>query len=418
VADAVTIESLGSGGAGVTHLPDGMIAFVPRTVPGDQVTLRDIRLRKRHAEARVADIVAPGPGRVDPPCEHYTKDRCGGCQWQHVSADVQGASKRRIVGDALRRIGKLDVPDPELVASPRAFGYRSTISLTVRKLSSRTIAGFHNMDDPDVVFPLERCWIARDELNDLWRAVRRASSALPSGDDVRLKLRLAPDGTRHVLVSGGDRAWSGGPRVAQALDEAGIVATVWWQPLGGAPRAMAGAEGDAASVAFEQVNPEVAELLKNAVIEEAGRRADGRTGRVLDLYAGSGDTAIPLAQAGHDVAMVEQDKRSVRRAEERAEQAGVPLKAIAGQVEDNLEKLLPADVVIVNPPRAGLAEVVTARLSACPSARLVYVSCDPATLARDLKRLGVTSDRILGLKAFDMFPQTSHVETLLIAALS
>jgi 23S rRNA (uracil1939-C5)-methyltransferase len=136
---------------------------------------------------------------------------------------------------------------------------------------------------------------------------------------------------------------------------------------------------------------------------------------VLDLYAGSGDTAVPLAQQGCEVVMVEQDPRSVRRAEERAKAAGASLRCITGQVENHLEKLLPADVVIVNPPRAGLSEEVTARLSVCPSVRLVYVSCDPATLARDVKRLGIAATDVVSLKAYDMFPQTSHVETLLVA---
>jgi 23S rRNA (uracil1939-C5)-methyltransferase len=105
----------------------------------------------------------------------------------------------------------------------------------------------------------------------------------------------------------------------------------------------------------------------------------------------------------------------VRRAEARAKEAGVSLRCITGQVENHIDKLLPADVVLVNPPRAGLSAEVTDRLSGCPAYRLVYVSCDPATLARDLTRLRITAPDVLSLRAYDMFPQTSHVETLLVA---
>jgi 23S rRNA (uracil1939-C5)-methyltransferase len=138
---------------------------------------------------------------------------------------------------------------------------------------------------------------------------------------------------------------------------------------------------------------------------------------VLDLYAGAGDTALPLAAKGHEVVLVEMDSRAVKQAEVAAKAAGLKVKCIVGKVEDHLKHLLPADVIIVNPPRSGLSEEVTARLRVGAPARLVYVSCDPATLARDLKRLGLGAERILEVHAFDMFPQTSHVETLLVAQL-
>src|SRR5262249_35550873 len=120
----VTIESLAAGGAGVAHLDDGMIVFVPRTAPADRVRLAGVHRKRRHAEARIGEVLASGPDRVAPPCAHYVADRCGGCQWQHVGAEAQARAKRRLVGDALRRIGGLVLDDPELVASPRALGYR------------------------------------------------------------------------------------------------------------------------------------------------------------------------------------------------------------------------------------------------------------------------------------------------------
>lgn len=412
-AEVVTIESLAAGGAGVAHLPDGMTVFVPRAVPGDRVTLQGVRRHRRHAEAEIGEIVQPGPDRVQAPCAHFVRERCGGCQWQHLPISAQRTAKQRIVGDALRRIGKLDLPDPELVESPRTLGYRTTITLTVRPTGGTPVVGFHQADRDARVFPLERCEIARDELNALWTAIRPALAALPAGDDVRLKLRVSADGALHVVVGGGEGAWRTPERLARAAGAAGLRVTVWWQPQRGAVRRMAGPDADPGLVSFEQVNAEVAEALRAAVL--AAVPATAR--RVLDLYAGAGETALQLVQLGHEVAAVEVDRRAIVRAEQRARQAGLALRCIAGKVEDQLANLLPADVVIVNPPRTGLAEGVTDSLRVCTSARLIYVSCDPATLARDLRRLGVSAADLSAVRAYDMFPQTSHVETLVVADL-
>lgn len=410
---AIVIESLAAGGAGVAHLADGITVFVPRAAPGDRVTLRDVRRHRRHAVAEIGEIVEPGPERVQPACAHFIRDRCGGCQWQHLSIETQRTAKQRIVGDALRRIGKLDVTDPELVESPRTFGYRTSITLTVRPTLDAPVVGFHRADGDARVFPLERCEIAREELNALWTAIRPALAALPPGDDVRLKLRVSADGARYVVVGGGEGAWRTPEPLARAAAAAGLRATLWWQPRGGAMRRMTGPEADPGLVSFAQVNAEAADALRAAVLGAVPASAR----RVLDLYAGAGDTALPLAGRGHDVVMVEVDTRAIARAEQRARQSGIALRCVAGRVEDRIGKLLPADVVIVNPPRTGLAEGVTDSLRIGASALLVYVSCDPATLARDLRRLGVAGGDLLTLQAFDMFPQTSHVETLVVADL-
>ncbi len=420
--EVVTITSLAAGGAGVARLADGMTVFVTRAAPGDQVRLTGVRTHRRHAVAGLGELLAPGPDRIAPRCAHVSRDNCGGCQWQHLSAVAQAAAKRRIVGDALRRIGRLDVADPELVESPRAFGYRRTITLTVRRSGPRVHAGFHDADDSHRVFPLDDCAIARPELNALWVVLRDHLDGLPPGDDVRLKLRVMPAGDVHVVVSGGDRGWTGGAVLAGTAAAAGFVVTVWWEPAGGVARRVAGGAGGPADVGFAQVNPEVAERLQADVVRAAGapleRLRDGLIDppprRILDLYAGAGDTAIPLAMFCPDVVLVERDGRAVRRAQEAARGTRLALRCVAGRVEDHLDQLLPADAVIVNPPRAGLSDPVSGRLARGGWRRLVYASCDPATLARDLRRLDATAAALRTLRAYDMFPQTSHVETLAV----
>jgi len=411
--DVVLIESVAAGGDGVGHLADGMTVFVPRTAPGDRVALARLRRRRRHARAEAAQVLEPGPDRVAPPCRHYERDRCGGCQWQHLSEEAQHRAKRRMVGDALRRLGGLAVEDPELVPSPRFLGYRATITLTVRWRAGSQVVGFHSAtgdgEGAGEVFALERCEIARAEIAALWAAVQPALALLPRGDDVRLKLRVAHDGGLHLIVNGGERAWTTPQPLAEAASRAGCPATVWWQPAGGAVRRMAGPGADRASVGFEQVNAEVAEALRAAVLDAVPEGA----GRVLDLYAGSGDVSLALARRGCEVASVEAEEAAVRLAQERARAEGLRVEAVAARVEHRIESLLPADAVVANPPRAGLATEVTEALARRPPAELIYVSCNPATLARDLRRLGAEPARLL-LRCFDMFPQTSHVETLAV----
>ncbi len=424
----VAIESLAAGGDGLGHLGDGMAVFVPRTAPGDRVRLERVRRRRRHAHALVGALVAGSPDRIEPRCPHFVNDACGGCQWQHLPVEAQRRAKRRIVGDALRRLGHLPVEDPALVPSPRDFGYRATITPTVRWATrgEGPVAGFHRHDSGEV-FPLEHCDIAREEVNALWAAIRPALGSLPRGDDVRLKLRVAPDGALHLLVSGGDGAWADARPLLEAAARAGLAPASWRQGPGerGAPRLLAGGEGapagpggrDRSAVAFEQVNPEVATALREAVVASVPATAR----RVLDLYAGTGEVGLALApaegDASREVACVEVNAAAARRALEEARRLGVRLAVHAERVEAAIGRLLPADVVIVNPPRTGLGPGVAAALAARMPPRLVYVSCDPATLARDLARLGATADA-LSVRCFDMFPQTSHVETLAVLARS
>ena len=405
----ITIERLAAGGDGVGHLEDGLTVFVPRTAPGDRVRLGDVVRHRRHAFARAVEIVAPGTGRVTPRCAHFAGEGCGGCQWQHLSAEEQAGAKARIVGDALRRIGRLDLPDPVVTPSPSSFGYRGTVTLTAQGRGARRVVGLHRGADA-TVFALDRCEIAREPLNELWSAVRGWMGALPQGDDVRLALRVAGEGGLHLVVRGGEGAWGGAAALAGAAAASGLRPTVWWQPTGGAVRRMAGPEADASAVAFEQVNADVASALRDAVLAVV----PDVTARVLDLYAGVGEVGLALAARGALVVTVEVDGRAVRWTQARAAALGLRLRAVAAKVEDVVAGLLPADAIVANPPRTGLEASVCEALRAALPRTLVYVSCDPATLARDLVRLGVTAGRIRAVRAFDMFPQTSHVETLVV----
>jgi len=394
------IGSIAAGGDGVAR-HDGLVVFVPRTAPGDRV-VADVTQKGRLARGRVLHVEAEGPGRVAASCVHYERDRCGGCQLQHLSLDAQHAAKREIVRDSLRRIARRDVPLPELRHGAHAWEYRRKLSLAIRRDATGVRAGLHQWDDPDRVFALEECRIADPRLVAIWREVLAAERWLPREPRLRGSVRLAGEGASFVLEGGAE--WS---QHASFAAHVPAVDAVWWVPEGGKRRLLHDRRSDATpSASFAQVNPEVGAMLAAFVEARAMAYAPRR---VVDAYAGAGDVAAALSARGCRVTAIELDREATAFSATRLAAGST---AVAARVEDALADALPADVVILNPPRAGVDVRVTALLAAgAPRPRaIIYVSCDPATLARDVARLG--GWRIASLTAFDMFPQTAHVETV------
>jgi 23S rRNA (uracil1939-C5)-methyltransferase len=400
----VSITRLSAGGDGVGRLPDGMVVFVPRTAPGDEAEIEIVERRKRHAHGRLLRLARPGPARVEPECPHYTADRCGGCQLQHLTLPAQREAKAAIVGDALRRIGRREVPNPELVPSPTPWRYRAKITLAV----AGERIGLHRYDAPGMVFALDDCRITREPLTRLWSAVREHRALLPPTlEDV--VLREDRGGGLHVVVGGGGEPWDAAPLAAAAGAE-GVA--YWWRPQGGAARVVAGARTGFPALAFEQVNRELGARIRHDAVGELGD-VSGKV--VWDLYGGVGDAARLLAAGGARLFSVDRDRAAIEWARGQAG-SGEGIAWFEGLVEESLHRLPEPDAVLVNPPRTGLVARVSAALQAWgesrPGARLCYVSCDPATLARDLARLpGFTLARV---RAYDLFPHTSHVETLAV----
>jgi len=397
----VRILRLAAGGDGVGKLPDGRTVFVPRTAPGDLVQLERVREHRRFARARAGRVLEPGAARVAPRCPHYLRDECGGCQLQHLSIDAQREARRGVVGDALRRLARMEVADPPLEPAVSEFDYRTKITLAVSDDGRRI--GLHPFERAEQVFQLEWCHITVPALMELWRAVRAVRELLPP----RLRqvvLRLDRAGGRHLLLrTGPGEVWQGGPALADALASRRAVATVWWQPEPGAARAVGGAGEAFPATVFEQVNPEMGDRVRAFAVEALGPVAGCR---VWDLYAGIGETTAALARAGAGVESVDSDPRAVAEAESRGPRA----RRLVGRVEDVLGELSAPELVVTNPPRTGMEQRVTAALERLAPRRVAYISCDPATLARDLSRM--PGYRIAQLRAFDLFPQTAHVESV------
>ncbi len=408
----VRILRIASGGDGVAALEDGRAVFVPRTAAGDLVTLRRVKLSKTFARAEIDRIMEPSPGRVEPGCPHYVRDQCGGCQLQHLTLPAQLAAKQAMVGDALRRIGKLEVEDPEIESAAAVWGYRNKVTLAVAEGGRRI--GFHRQGRAGEVFDLERCLIADPALMELWTVVQEHRALLPENVE-QVVLRRDRDGGLHLTARvRGQTVWRSAPLLHATLVRRGVPAVLWWVPEEGAPRAVAGAAEPYPAAVFEQVHPAMGDRVRAWALEQLGAW-NGMS--AWDLYAGVGDTSTLLLAGGATVDSVEVDTRAVVEATRRGPAEGI--RRHAGRAEDLVPGLKPAQIVVTNPPRTGMDARVTEAIAAARPRRIAYISCDPATLARDLSRLlsglpATPPPRLTALRAFDLFPQTAHVETVAI----
>lgn len=398
---SVTIDSIAAGGDGVGR-SNGLVVFVPRTAPGDLVTAR-IAGKGHFARGALSTIVLPSADRIEPPCEHYTRDRCGGCQIQHIAYDAQLSAKRRIIGDALQRIAKRDASSLQPVTpSPKQWRYRTKLTMAIRRRGEKWIAGLHRYDDQSQVFALVDCPITEQSVVATWKEIMSAESHFPEAKELRGSVRMTAAGATFVLC-GGFR-WS---ESEAFLDAVPSVRALWWEPERGERRMVEDRRTEKSPAAsFGQVNPEVAEGLQRHLIARVRSYAPVSA---VDAYAGLGDTSAELALGGIRVIAIEFDREA---SEWSARRLASPSHAVRGRVEDVIAEFLPADVVVINPPRAGIDAKVAEALeaNAATTKAVLYASCNPATLARDLSRL--PSFHIESLQPFDMFPQTAHVETV------
>lgn len=409
------IERIISGGDGLARRADGCVVFVPRTAPGDSVAVEYTEQHQQWRRARAVRIIEAGPDRQEPPCPVY--DRCGGCHLQHLRYKAQLAAKASIVIDCLRRLGGREITELEVVPSPREFAYRNRVSMVARHAGSGIAAGYHAFDDPDDVVDVTACPLAEDAINDAWTAVRGALEGVESAPadrwQVRLTLRANVDGRVALTVEGDCEG-----RVAARLAAVDTLDAVWQVDARGRITGGAGAEhlderwGDydipLAGGAFVQVNREAAARMDAYVVEQCHVSVGDR---VVDAYCGFGLRALEVARLGGVAAGIDIDRSSVTVAGRLAKRSGMSARFKVAAVERALPSHLPADVVILNPPRRGVHRRAIEALAKSPPARIVYVSCNPATLARDLKGLGA-GFRLDACRAFDLFPQTAHVETV------
>jgi len=434
------VDSLAYGGNGVGRL-DGFVVFVRGGLPGDLVRARATKVKRGFAEATRTALLEAGPDRVAAPCRHFGV--CGGCRFQDFAYEQQIAAKEAQVRDALTRLGRFaEPPVVSIVPADREYGYRNKLEYSFAPGEDGLVLGFHRAGRWDEVIDVEECLLTTDVGNAIREAVKRwaREEGLEAYDQEtgtgylrHLVVREARN-TGQVLVllvtAPGERFDA--DFLVETLTELPEVRSIHWavndrpaevtnlptRLLWGEEwieEELSGLRFRVRPNAFLQTNTAMAERLYGLAREAAQLTG---TETVYDLYCGTGTIGLSLAASAASVWGVEISEESVACAIENADENGIEnARFFAGNVGQSLEELRekagPPDVVVVDPPRAGLAGKALRRTGALRAPRLVYVSCNPTTLASDLAVLrddyGYTLERCTPV---DMFPHTPHIESV------
>ena len=431
------IESLAYGGNGVARM-NGFVVFVRRGLPGDRVRARVTKVQRRHAEALAVEVLEPSPKRVEAPCDHYPA--CGGCRFQDLAYEAQIDSKEAQVRDALARIGGLaDPPMEPILGGESIFRYRNKLEYSFSPGPSGPVLGFHKAGRWDEVIDIAECWLTTDLGNRIREAVRAwaRDSGHPAYDQaegtgflrhlvyregrntgqVLIQLVTAPgEWDRDGFVSA-LRRFPEVRSIHHAVNDrpaevTNLPTTLLWGEEA-IEEQLLGHRFRVRPNAFLQTNTEMAERLYELAIEAAGLTGEET---VWDLYCGIGTIGLSMASNALTVWGIDVSEESIACALENADLNGIANAAFfAGDVGQAVEELKDRsgdpDVVVVDPPRAGLANKAVRRLGRIGAPRIVYVSCNPTTLAGNLKQL--REDWGYELKRawpVDMFPHTPHVE--------
>jgi len=434
----LTIDSLAFGGNGVARL-DGFVVFVRHGLPGDTVRARVTKVQRRHAEALATEILASGPQRVEAPCAHFPA--CGGCRFQDLAYESQVATKEQWVRDSLQRLaGLADVPLEPILPAASQFDYRNKMEYSFSQTEDGPTLGLHKAGRWDEVLPIDKCWLT----SDLGNAIRNRmhewalEEKLPGYDQETHEGYL-----RHLVIREGRNTGQAlvqlvtargerfdRERLIEVLTEFPEVRSIHWAVNPGVAEVtnlpteliwgedaieeeIDGLRFRVRPNAFLQTNTEMATQLYALAREYAGLTG-GET--VYDLYCGIGTIGLSMAAKAMTVWGIEISEESVACAIENSELNGIGNAAFfagnVGEVLDDLrQRAGDPDVVVVDPPRAGLAGKALKRLGEIGAPRVVYVSCNPTTLAGDLKRLSDDYGyRLVKARPVDMFPHTPHVE--------
>jgi 23S rRNA (uracil1939-C5)-methyltransferase len=376
----VRLTGITHGGSAVGKY-EGRAIFVPYGIPGELVRVRIIQDKARYAVAEIVEVIEASDTRIEPRCRHF--GQCGGCHWQHIMYTAQLALKQRIVREQMSRIGGFqDVTVYPTLPSPVPWSYR--LHSTFHMADDGT-PGFVGTDNRSVV-TVEECWIIRDEI---WECAKRLRQNNSAGE--RLRIQIRTEGQPIVFVLEGDDF----PQSSSDKSE-----PVYYTVKGRRFRCSPGS--------FFQANLSQAEVL----VEKTMDYLDLHGGeKILELYSGVGLFTAFLADRAENVTSVEGSPSAVQDAKANlAEFENVTL--IEGKIEHVLSFLKNSryDAAVLDPPRGGANPLVLQTLVQCAPDQIIYVSCDPATLARDSKRLCELGYTLLSVQPVDMFPQTFHIE--------
>ena len=428
------IDDLAMGGEGVGRT-GGQVVFVPDSVPGDELNVKLIDLRKNFARGKIINITKPSPDRVTPKCP-LSKD-CGGCQWQNISYHAQLKYKTKIVQETLERLGKLKVNVNDIIGMEEPWGFRNKIQYPISQ-TGKIEMGYYRQGTHDIV-DIDSCPIEHPKLSRAAKIVKDVLnkynySARSKGLFRHLRARIG-FGTGEVILTfvTSEKGIPGAKEFIKEIlarckkDDINVVGicqnlnprttnvvlgelnwTIWGRDH------IFDKIGDlkfkVSNISFYQTNPVQTEILYNKALELAQLSGDET---VIDAYSGIGTVALWFAKRARYVYGIEEVKEAVYDAAENAQLNKIEnCRFNLGKVERLLTELKEGDVLILDPPRGGCEEKVLRTIARSKFRKIIYVSCNPATLARDLAYLSINGFKVEVVQPVDMFPHSFHIETV------
>ena len=435
----VVIEKLVPGGFGLGRLTEGMVVLVRYVLPGERVVVREMNRKKDYVSATLEEILTPSPDRINPPCSLY--GRCGGCDLQHATYNAQIRLKREILTESLKRTAGDIFSDPEIslqsaLTSPQEFGYRQRIRLQV---NDKGQYGFFHTGS-HVLETVSKCLLAKDSLDTVFQQLQSNESFTelakqctafellfdPGSNNtiMLLHFRRKPRPKDSILATDIANNTVGLSTILMQVQDYGL-----YDPLGQSFASKPPHLSQTVSIeklpskiiltweagGFCQVNLEQNKNLIRLIVEmiKAGPHK-----RVLDLYCGYGNFSLPVAQLAGEIFGIDGQNAAIRSAQRnvmlnKAKNCHFEKKKVIAGINSLRAAGETFETVILDPPRQGAADIVS-ELPYLGAEQIIYISCNPATLARDLTTLFSKGYKVLYLVPVDMFPQTHHMECVVL----
>lgn len=431
----VVIDKMTFGGEGIARIGK-FVVFVPESMPGDKLKVKITEVKKNYGRGEIVEIITPSPNRIEPPCKYYAK--CGGCSFQHIDYKEQLRLKKEIVEDSFFRFAKgLDIKINDCVASDNVFKFRNKIQWVASASENKNIFGLYEKNTHNVI-DIDYCLIADEQINNLSKLIRQkivGADPFVSPNIKHILIRKSSHNGKLVVVFIAAEKADIFKKIADELtadfpDVSGVILNI--NPdktnvvLGKENITLAGDEfisekaGDLIfyyhGVSFFQVNPPQLNKIIKTIADNVSLSEDET---VLDLYSGVGVLSMHLAGKCKKITLVEDAQKTEESVKKILKENNIRnVELINTGVDDALKKIAEnkekIDLIILDPPRKGCTDAGIEYLKSIGAPKIIYLSCNPATLARDCKLLTSAGYKISFAQPFDMFPQTYHVETLII----
>lgn len=427
ILSSVTITDVTTDGQGVGRSSDGRVWFVPQTVPGDVVTVQIEQEKPKHGWAKLQHIEQASADRVEPPCEYFGE--CGGCEWQHIQRTAQTRWKGEILQQTLQRIAGMTWPSLTVLAPEHELGVRSRLRIQV---GSKQSLGFFRRNSHQII-PIQQCPVALPVLQQAWSLLRTLLRTFPFPLH---EVRLMGNSREQVVAS-----FHLDKRTRASHRELKKQLTSWWRNVSSQLQPIQGIEVWSGSQIVEEWGQTLLEegtphaLYRPSGFAQASWAGNqllleqvltfwqqSQTHCILELYAGSGNLSIPLAQAGAKIWALDSNEQALHDGSLATQQHRLQHQLHFEIFDDQLHSLLlfcqnrrvQPDCVLVDPPRRGIPPRIRDEICTLTPQTILYVSCDPATLARDLVHFQKHNYTLQHLVAVDLMPQTAHIESVAV----